>query len=501
MHYAASQEQLQKILKKAWLTSSLIFGLCLYWIVYPVHYYGSLNWFLALPCPLLLGMYLGIYPTLFVLGSRIMIFHLPWFIAYLGSAALWTALEYARNSILTGFPWLGLSQAFAPWTWAIQSLRYIGAFVFSGLLVLLTAFLLLAFQKKAALLPAFCLLTGILIPAFLHGPGTTKPGPGIGLIQGNIPQDQKWEPDFQNTTLQTYLDLSSHLLQKEKPKLLIWPETALPFYLQLPSSLSRKVREFVRQNKILLLTGTPGFKREENKFLYYNRACLLNRQGTTINSYDKTHLVPFGEYIPLRPIFPWISRLVPGQGDFAPGREHNPLQVENLALGILICYEVIFPEIAQKEVHNQANLLINISNDGWFGPTSAPRQHLNQAVLRAVEQDRFLLRATNTGISAIIGPQGQVFKKSVLFTKQTLFWPQVQLRKKQTFFSRHFWQIKWISIVLAFALFAWSGVIHCKKKINHSPKKDMNQELLQLPELKKQAQETIDKFDSLWRRL
>jgi len=152
----------------------------------------------------------------------------------------------------------------------------------------------------------------------------------------------------------------------------------------------------------------------------HNRACLVDAEGSLDGYYDKEHLVPFGEYVPLKDTLFFLSKLVHGIGDFAPGKAEKPLKNGNLALGVLICYETIFPELAQDRVAAGANLLVNISNDAWFGRSAAPRQHLHLSLLRAVEQERWLARATNTGISAVVDPRGRIVRQSGLFTAEVV---------------------------------------------------------------------------------
>ena len=171
-----------------------------------------------------------------------------------------------------------------------------------------------------------------------------------------------------------------------------------------------------------MLVGTPGYVNAPVKrgYLLYNRAMLVDENGGDAGHYDKEHLVPFGEYAPPGLDMPFLETLMQGVGDFTPGASVAPLRLGNLALGILICYETIFPELAQQRVADGANVLVNISNDAWFGTTSAPEQHLQLSVLRAVEQGRYVLRGTNTGISAIIDPHGRIAERGGLFRAEVI---------------------------------------------------------------------------------
>jgi apolipoprotein N-acyltransferase len=169
----------------------------------------------------------------------------------------------------------------------------------------------------------------------------------------------------------------------------------------------------------------------------HNRAYLLNATGDVASWYDKEHLVPFGEYVPLGEWLPFITKLVPGQFEFRPGINSAPLVSGSMAMGLLICYEAIFPELAQGRVESGANVLVNISNDAWFGRSSAPLQHLHMAALRAVEQNRSIIRATNTGVSVVIGPDGSMQNPSALFETLILRDPAVPLLTETTFYHDH----------------------------------------------------------------
>ncbi|MGM0425302.1 MAG: apolipoprotein N-acyltransferase [Thermodesulfobacteriota bacterium] len=438
--------------RRGWLAGILVCSACLYWVAFPVKDYTSLPLVLALPVPLLLGAYLGLFSAVFCLAVHWAQSRLSWFSLGLFAALVWICLEYLRSSLLTGFSWLSLTQALAPWPWSLQLLPLLGSFYFAGLLVLFSVWIHAGLRQKWALLAASLLLLLIAGTSLVYSenfPPDSKQV-RVSLIQGNIDQDQKWEPEYQKKTVDTYQRLSQEALQAQDSDILIWPETAMPFYLQEDSELQQSVQQFVRQEQIYLITGAPGYTYlDQEEYELYNRAYLLHPNGEIAMHYEKERLVPFGEYVPLKEILP-LPKLVSGARDFSPGRKIEPLQIDNLALGPLICYEIIFPQLVQKRVHQGANILLNISNDAWFGRTSAPRQHLHQAVLRALEQKRWVLRGTNTGISAVISPQGQIETASDLFQAQTLNAASSTINKR-TFFSRYFEIFKkgaWICLIL-----------------------------------------------------
>jgi apolipoprotein N-acyltransferase len=266
-------------------------------------------------------------------------------------------------------------------------------------------------------------LGGLLRLETLPGP-EAPPSPNalrMALVQGNIDQNQKWLPAYQQATLMHYLQLSGQAAADGRLDLIVWPETAMPFFFQNQPEYASRIRDFTTAYAVPLLTGAPAHDGgAPGKRRTFNRAFLIGSAGQDLGFYDKEHLVPFGEYLPPWLDYPALAVLFQEVGNFAPGVSTRPLQMKDLALGLLICYETIFPEIAQARVGAGAGLLINISNDAWFGLTSAPEQHLQLSVLRAVEQGRWLVRSTNTGFSAFVDPAGRIRARSSLMRTETL---------------------------------------------------------------------------------
>jgi apolipoprotein N-acyltransferase len=231
----------------------------------------------------------------------------------------------------------------------------------------------------------------------------------VCVIQGNIPQALKWDESAKPFIWKRYLELTEEA-SRQNPDLIIWPESAIPDYLQVEAEDNLKsLFDFVRQIKIPILLGITTV--EGNN--YFNSAILISKDGEIISRYDKIHLVPFGEYIPLRKILPFLETIVP-IGDFTAGKDFVVFSYPCLAgrqvvkFSTLICFEDIFPEISRQFVKQGANFLVNITNDAWFGNTSAPYQHLSCSVFRAVENRVNLARAANTGISSIIDSNGKI---------------------------------------------------------------------------------------------
>jgi len=396
--------------KHAWRAGSVASLACLYWVYWPVMHYGEVNWALALPVPLLLAMAMGCYYGLFGLLAQLANRISP-LLGTLFLGLVWTAMELAQAKLLSGFSWLTLSSAFVAWPMFVQAASIIGAYGVSGVLALVAVGLVLGTRSKSCLALALCGVLGLAGYGWLRMDTFTEttPAHSVAVVQGNIDQSIKWDPTYQIGTVEKYVRLSREIAAKANPELIVWPETSMPFYFQDETPLRAPAFDLLRGGKAALIVGAPAYERTTGpgSFVLFNRAFLLTPESVTMNWYDKEHLVPFGEYVPLGGLLP-LDQLVSGVGDFAPGRNEKALKVGDLALGVLICYEAIFADLAQNRVAQGANVLINISNDAWFGATSAPHQHLQLTALRAIEQGRYVVRSTNTGLSAFIDPLGRI---------------------------------------------------------------------------------------------
>jgi apolipoprotein N-acyltransferase len=257
----------------------------------------------------------------------------------------------------------------------------------------------------------------------------------VALIQGNIDQSIKWEPSFQNETVRIYRDLSLRAA-KEGPQLIVRPETATPFMFQNHDELHESVVGVAKSTGAYLLFGSPSYTHREGEIRFQNSAIVLSPAGEMIGKYDKVHLVPYGEYVPLRPLFPFIEKLAVGVGDFLSGSGFQPVTIAGERVGFLICYEGIFPEIGRAYGRSDASLLVNITNDAWFGTTSAPFQHLSMTVFRAVENRLYVVRAANTGVSAIIDATGRITAQTGLFERTFLTGP-VQIHRTESFYTQY----------------------------------------------------------------
>ncbi|UZP68200.1 apolipoprotein N-acyltransferase [Desulfovibrio mangrovi] len=414
------------VFRKALFSGILGYTACIYWVAVPLEEQAGIHWALAFPAPALLATYLALYAGLFALGIRLMRDRLSPVLLAVFAGLLWGTLELLRGTLFTGFPWAVLAAAFVPWPELLQPVSLMGSYAYSGILVMVVA-LLLETARSRRLIPAgiaaaiLAACAGWILYAWQTAIPTTSPV-RTTIVQGNIDQGQKWVPAYQNGTVHRYVDMTLGALSKAPADLVVWPETSMPFYLQEKKEYLSVVRDMVISEKTPLLVGTPAYAKgtEGRQWDTLNRAYLLTPDGLMNGWYDKEHLVPFGEYLPFGQYLPFLEVFFEGTGEFQTSAAIHPVSHGNLALGVLICYETIFPELAQQRVAEGANLLVNISNDAWFGNTAAPDQHLHLAVLRAIEQGRYLIRSTNTGISAIVDPKGTLIARSSLFRAETI---------------------------------------------------------------------------------
>lgn len=406
--------------RRGWLCGMASALAVMYWVARPVHVVGGLPWPLAGACALLVSAGLGLAGGVFAWAAYRLRGRPPVRRACLLGIA-WYLLEHVC-ALVFSFPWFPLAAALAAWPVCIQPAAVLGAYAVSGLYAMLILLLADCRGSRAARGAAMLLAAVLLLPAAwrLHAhPAEALPqGPdtaAVLFVEGNIDQNRKWDPAFQLQTVDTYLALTRQGLAAmpgERP-LVIWPETAMPFHFQSHPLHTPRILEFAAQQRTPMLIGAPGYARRpgQPRADIFNRAFLISPQGQITGFYDKQYLVPFGEYLPAWLDIDVLRPLLQGVGIYSRGTDSSPLHAGELALGMLICYEAIFPELAAEAVTAGANVLADISNDGWFGATAAPVQHLYLAALRAVEQGRWLLRGTNTGISAVCDAYGRIVTK------------------------------------------------------------------------------------------
>lgn len=403
----------------------------MYWITVVLGRYGNLNPVIAFSALVLISAYLALYVASFSFLTRRVSHHGLWvFLA----PSFWVGLEYARTHLLTGFPWCLLGYSQYEQQLLIQMSDLFGVYGLSFLIVLINALLydlFLRAGKRTTMGSLWKSAAGVVLLGAAVGYGTHCLSSmdqasreasylRVAAVQGNMDQSIKWDPDYQEKTLQIYEDLTLSL-DEFHPGLVVWPETAMPFFFQGTPQWSSRIIGLARESRASLIFGSPAFRETmAGGRQYLNRAYMIGTGPPVVQYYDKVHLVPFGEYVPLGRFLPFIDRLVQAAGDFLPGEKVVPVQSEGFSAGILICFEVIFPDLARTMARGGANLLVNITNDAWFGNTSAPYQHLSMAVFRSVENRKAMVRSANTGFSAFIEPTGAITHKSGLFTRETV---------------------------------------------------------------------------------
>ncbi len=405
----------------------------MYWITFVVVHYGHLAYSIGIFLMILVAAYLSIYVALFAAG--VVYFSGKGISGIIVAPALWTCLEYGKSHLLTGFPWENLAYSQHLNRYLIQVVDITGTYGITFVIILVNVVLYDVlkerFRGRRAMgeVSLCCIIVlGMYCYGYIRTEQIEKVSQAaetmdVAVVQGNIDQSVKWNPDFQFDTIKAYKNLS---LEKKtsRPRLTVWPETAAPFFFQDANMMQGEILDVARISGDWLLFGSPSYQKDCDGVAgcvsFLNSAFLLSPQGSIVGRYDKVHLVPYGEYVPLREMFPFVSKLVVGVGDFRSGEGYKPLTMDGHKLGVLICYEGIFPEASRAYKRMGADLLVNITNDAWFGRTSAPYQHLSMTVFRAVENRLYIARSANTGISAIIDPTGRVVAQTELFERIAL---------------------------------------------------------------------------------
>ena len=388
-----------------------LFGVGVSWLHISINLFSGISLTGAYLLTFLLVAYLSLFPALtgFLGNCRSVRSDFYFFLAVMPS--LWTLGEWVRSWLLTGFPWLtlgytqtsGLLSGYGSLT-GVFGISFIVAFLAGGCVLLIV-------KKWSTLLAVFLLLVfaaGWQLRQY-QWTDISNSEIDVALVQGAIPQEVKWLPEYQTTSLERYLEITQPFWGHD---LIIWPETAIPGYLHTVREYIENLERAASHNDSLVLAGLPTKNLETGA--YFNSLVLL---GSEQQVYNKRHLVPFGEYMPLTWLLEWpLSVLRIPIADFTPGAADTPplFHADGFSLGLSICYEAVFGTEIIKALP-EADVLVNVSNDAWFGASASPHQHLQMAQMRAIETGRYLLRATNTGISAIIDEKGNIIGKTRQF--------------------------------------------------------------------------------------
>lgn len=396
-----------------------MFGVGVSWLHISIHLFGGIGLAGAWIITFLFVAFLSLYPALFAFVYQRLFAHKSMLASTLVMPSLWVLLEWLRSWLFTGLPWLniGYSQidtslsSLAP-VLGIYGVSWLLAFLATLLVVLC---LTIRKIKIVLIFVVVLLITWLSLHALssIHWTTDRNTDVSVTLVQGAIPQEIKWQPAQKQKTLDLYLALSKQQLNSQ---LIIWPETAIPVLHHQAQALIEVMASMAKDQQLDYLVGIPFHHQESNKF--YNGITVI---GSSNDTYYKQHLVPFGEYLPFDP---WLRPILDLMGipmsDFSSGAKQKPVvRAANEIIGVSICYEDVFGEEIIAALP-EATILVNISNDAWFGDSIAPHQHLQMARMRALETGRYMLRSTNTGVSAIINEKGRITASSPPFTPHVI---------------------------------------------------------------------------------
>jgi apolipoprotein N-acyltransferase len=415
----------------------------LYWITTVMITFGDLHPIIAALVNGLLVAYLSWFPACFAFALVRIRRIGP--AGLLLAPAVWTATELARTwpwFFLGGFPWalLGYSQVTVLPVAQLASVG--GVYGVSALVALVSAALAYATvsaSRRGWIAVAAALATVLATAGWgaarvadgrLTAEGRSTP---VGVVQGNIAQEQKWDPAHARDILSIYLSLTREVAAKGA-RVIVWPESATPYPYEDDPVGAGAIRQVARETGAEILVGSDQIERASPP-RYFNAAYLIGADGRTLAVYRKMHLVPFGEYVPFKGVLFFAGRLVESVGDFTPGTEAVILPLADSKASTAICYEIVYPGLVREFVNGGSELLTTITNDAWYGTSSAPYQHFAQASMRAIEEGRYLVRAANTGISGIVDPYGRVVRRTALFERTALV-GEVRFLTVRTIYAR-----------------------------------------------------------------
>ncbi len=437
--YAVEGEPLKKVFGWAYLQGLACYIGSLYWVEIALNEFAAVRFILALIPMLLLAAVVAIYSAISLWTGEFTSRRLRIPIV-VSMPIAWASVELVRTHFPIGFPWNLLGETQYRNLELIQFAEFTGVYGVSALIMLFnTVIFTVLLRRGSHRLQTWSLstLTMVMIVAIvfgnwrIHELKSVKPEGSFraAMVQGDIPQSLKWDPKFLKSSFGIYADQTRSAMS-QKVDLVIWPEAAATFFFQPEdkypadfaedASYRQQLLDLARGTGESILFGAPALGVEDNRVGFYNRAYLVSGQGEVVSWYDKIQLVPFGEYVPARSILGFfVNRVVPGLGDMFPGKRQTLFDVKGAKLSMLICYESIFPDLARRSVKAGADVMVNITNDAWYGTSSAPYQLLAMASMRSVETKVPLIRVANTGISAVIMDDGEITARTPLFQRGT----------------------------------------------------------------------------------
>lgn len=412
------------------LTSGVVyFAATLYWVALVIQRYGELPLVVAVLVDALLVAYLALFPALFALLLRrlVLAYGAP---ALMAAPFVWVATELGRAHLFSGFPWVLLGYSQATVLPIAQLASLFGVYGVSALAAGVASAAALWASTRArgpriasAAAAAAAVVATAMWGAWRAGRGEwTREGEAVtvGLVQGNVSEDERRDRARAERIILDQIRLTRQAIGAGA-ELVLWPESAMsPYRFADHPEMAERVRRVAREGRAAILVGSDEVERGHPD-RWYNSAFLVRADGADGGVYRKIHLVPFGEYVPLKRLLFFVGPLVEAIGSgFDAGEDPAVLHVGGHALSVAICYEVVYPALVREFVAEGSELLTTITNDAWFGRTSAPYQHFAQASMRAIEEGRYLVRAANTGISGIVDPYGRVTAESAIFEQGAL---------------------------------------------------------------------------------
>jgi apolipoprotein N-acyltransferase len=437
--FAIEGQRPAQVFRYAWLQGFACYIGSLYWVVITLNTFAEVRIELAVLPMILLAAVVALYSGAAFWASTYISGRLRIPVVITLPIA-WTAVEWIRTYFPIGFPWNLLGYTAYRNLQLIQFAEFTGVYGISALIIFFNAVTYIVFFRRYSRRVqtlSLGVLTAVMAAALIFGSMrinelATAPEQGslrVAMVQGDIPQSIKWDPSFLGTSFKVYAD-QTELAAKQGVDLVVWPEAAAAFFFQPENrypagfaddaSYRLKLLQLAADTGDPILFGAPAFGVEEGVVGFYNRAYLVAGKQGVVDWYDKIQLVPFGEYVPARRLLGFfVNRVVKGFGDMFPGRVQKVFQVKDAKLSVLICYESIFPDLSRSAVKNGGEILVNITNDAWYGASSAPYQLLAMSAMRSVETKVPMVRVANTGISAIIEPSGKIAARTPLFTRGT----------------------------------------------------------------------------------
>jgi len=448
LYVTGSISALRETLYVAYAAGLVFFAGTFYWISETMATYGGLSITLAIGVGALFVIVFALYFVLFALGLHLAI---KQFGAggLLFAAPLWVSVELLRSVLLSGFPWMLSGYALVPYTGILQMAAWTGIYGLSFVATAVNSLIVYGATSRSKMalgIAAAVILTARFLPVLAE----TRPDDPVPvrLVQTDISLDQPWTQPDSDQLLDELGKLSTG--GDSRPKLVVWPETPAPFYLNADAGFRARMQDIARRLEAYFLVGYVDAVGEGPS----NSAGLLDPKGDQVSRYDKMHLVPFGEYVPFKRLLFFAESLTRQVGDFIPGAEYTIASLDGHPISTAICYESIFPDLVRRFVKRGSELLVVITNDGWFGESSAPYQHLRMGVVRAVENRRYMVRTANTGISAIIDPYGRI-EASTPIGIRTILDGTVHFRSDRTFYTEYGDIFAYANAIFVAGLLVW----------------------------------------------